>query len=125
VVVCLWQADDPFEYMDKWYSSKLHRRAYARHMYPMQGEDLGDDYSDCGAPELTRQRGRLKKKIMQRGEKGNRRNVYGFCGGSAESYTLILGLCSLLLLIILATDQLGQVNGEIALVGKAVRLERC
>ena len=80
VAVCLWQTEDPYKYVDEWYSIEYYRRTYAQHMHPIREEDLVDDYSDCEAPELTQQKGRPKKRRMRRGKKKSKRNVCGHCG---------------------------------------------
>jgi hypothetical protein len=79
--VCLWQADDLYNYVHEWYSIEYYRAAYSRHMHLIREEDLGQEYSKSEAPILAKQRGRPKKRRYEQGERAMRRRVVcGHCG---------------------------------------------
>jgi hypothetical protein len=80
VAVCLWQVDDPYDYVHEWYSLEYYRATYSRYMHPIREEDLNEEYSESEAPILTKQHGRSKKRRYQHGEKTGRRRQCGHCG---------------------------------------------
>jgi len=57
----LQQAYNPCDYVDEFYSINHYYATYSMVMQPVRDEDLVDEYSDCEAPELVKQRGRPKK----------------------------------------------------------------
>src|SRR5947207_867310 len=55
VATCLWQVEDPYEYLHEWYSLEYYRLTYSRHMHPVREEDLVEMFEESGPPELQRQ----------------------------------------------------------------------
>jgi zinc finger SWIM domain-containing protein 3 len=68
VAVCLHQAWDPCEYVDELYSINHYQATYSMAMQPVREENLVDEYSDCEAPELAKQRGHPKQRRLRRDE---------------------------------------------------------
>lgn len=79
VAVCLWQDDDPYNYVHDWYSTEYYHLTYSRHMHPVRDEDLVEGLGDCGAPQTAKQRGRPKKTRYRREEKDKRSIVCSHC----------------------------------------------
>jgi predicted nucleic acid-binding Zn finger protein len=81
IAVCLAQAHDPYDYVHTYYSVDFYSKTYEKHMQPIREEDLVDEFSDCEAPILTKQRGQPKKRRYRHDEAPNRCQVVcGHCG---------------------------------------------
>ena len=74
IAACLWQGEDPYDYVHDWYSIAAYRATYAHHMHPIREEDLVEENSDCGTPQLSKQCGRPKK-LRYRREREERRAI--------------------------------------------------
>jgi hypothetical protein len=77
IAICLSQAEDPYDYIDDWYSLEYYRLTYSRHITPIREKDLVGEWSESKAPILAKQQGRPKKKRFRQGE-GSKKLI--FCG---------------------------------------------
>ena len=80
IAICLSQAEDPYNYIDNWYSLEYYQLTYSRHMTPIREEDLVEEWSDSEAPILAKQRGQPKKKRFRQGEGSKRSMFCEHCG---------------------------------------------
>ena len=79
IVVCLWQTIDPYLYIHEWYSVDYYRQIYSCFMHPIWEEDLIEEFDNCIAPKLAKQKGRPKKQRIRRNDSESRTVICGHC----------------------------------------------
>ena len=86
VAICLWQSLDPYIYVHEWYSLEYYRQTYSCFMHPVREEDLVEEFDNCMAPRLTKQREWPKKKRIQREEQTFKTAIYGHCKQAGHNH---------------------------------------
>jgi hypothetical protein len=51
IAACLWQENDPYDFVYYWYSIESYRLTYSQHMHLIREEDLVEKLGDCEAPQ--------------------------------------------------------------------------
>jgi SWIM zinc finger len=86
IAACIWEGEDPYSYTHHWYSIENYQLTYSWHIHPIREEDLVEENSECGAPELAKQRGWPKKTRLRRREKGGCSHICSHCGQAGHNW---------------------------------------